>query len=118
MTEDSPNTVRPRKYPEDLRAVVAEALPKIAEELDSLRFQVGNGNLSFLQELGDLKFSFESFRDRITEASEMEQDGHSKTHTMLSRLLGEMGSLEEDFETFKTATNEAIAEIRRRTAHV
>ena len=114
MSDESPNTTRPRHYPEDLRDIVAEALPKIADELEALKFLASNSGLETLKEIGDLKFAFESWRDRILESMALNDAGHSKTQLMLTRLLSETESAKADFEAFQEKTNDAIGELRRR----
>lgn len=114
MADDSPTTTRPRHFPEDLRAIIAEALPKIGAELDSLRHLVANGSLEVLQEIGELKFSFESFKGRVEESMLSNDDGHSKTQQMLSQLLADRDTDRQDFDSFQRSTNVAIAEIRRK----
>ncbi len=117
MSDNGPNTARPKNYPEDLREIVAEALPKIGAELDSLRHLVANGSLEVLQEIGELKFVFESFKSRIEESMLSNDDAHKRTHQLLSQILGQYDTSREDFEAFQLSTNNAIAEIRRRIGH-
>lgn len=114
MKDQAPNTFRPKNHPADMREVIADGFACIADELDKLIEHATNGDLEILKAIGELKFAFVELTGKFERALEVNQAGHAKTQGMLSRLLGEQATRDEDFEAFKEATNLAIAEIRRK----
>lgn len=117
MKDEATNTLRPRNFPADIRAIVREALWTIADELDGIRDLAANGNLAVLQDIGALKADLDAFMQRVSLQLESDHTGHGETQRMLGQLMGGIESRDADFEAFRNSTNEAIAELKRKMSN-